>query len=85
MGGGYGWVGLRTSAARAAAARGSSDERSVPPTVRPWLSLCGVGRVGAGAVVLWGGGCAEPRVRPCPAKGSFDCFPQRFPIWVGDG
>lgn len=69
---------LRTSAAAAAAALGSSAAvGAVPPTVRPGpVSLAGTDAFVAGAG-------AEPTVRPAPWKfSSLEDLPQRLPIEV---
>jgi hypothetical protein len=80
-------IGLRTSAAAAAAAFGSlaafpsPNVRGGPPTVR-----FGVDPVPAFAVdgteAFVAGAGAEPRVRPGPSKPSLDCLPQRLPMGV---
>lgn len=74
----------RTSAALAAALRGSPPLAPGSPNVLP-LPCSGLFfAAGIEARALFEGGGAEPRVRPGPAKfSSLECFPQRFPMVPG--
>lgn len=73
---------LLTSAAFAAACRGSS-ESSCPPRARPSpdVPVC-LTFAGTGTRAFLAGAGADSSVRPGPEKLSLDCFPQRFPIYA---